>query len=184
MDWQEHWDLVGKHAFLSPSQYHWVNDDLKKLETRYFNYEAKKLGTELHEYAATAIRLRRKQPRNNDTVNRYINDALGFRMRPEQPLYFSRNCFGTADAISFERSLLRIHDLKTGTVPANKTQVDLYEAIFCLEYMQDPHEIDSLLRIYQNNEIEEWSPDPDYISDLMTKIREFDAHLERLRSYD
>lgn len=180
MDWHEHYNLAGKHAFLSPSQHHWVNYSPEKLEERYFNSQAVKLGTELHAYAAKAIELRRRQPKNNDTVNRYINDALGFRMRPEQPLYFSDYCFGTADAISFEKNLLRIHDLKTGVTPASRTQLDIYQALFCLEYFVDPHEIDSVHCIYQNNEIDEWTPEPDYIVELMHTIKEFSKRLEQI----
>ena len=47
-------------------------------------------------------------------VQAYVNDAIKYDMTPEVPLYFSEFCFGTADAISFKDSLLRIHDLKTG----------------------------------------------------------------------
>ena len=63
MNFNEHWNLEGLHAFLSPSQYHWVNYDLEKLENRFYNYKAAERGTALHEYAATAIRLGRKQPK-------------------------------------------------------------------------------------------------------------------------
>ena len=84
MDFNDHWRLEGKHAFLSPSQYHWVNYSSEKLEERYYNSEATKRGTELHAYAASAIKLNRRQPRskNSDSVSMFINDAIGYSMTP------------------------------------------------------------------------------------------------------
>lgn len=122
-----------------------------------------------------------KLPRNNQTLSMYVNDAIGYRMSPEQVLYFSDNCFGTADAIGFRRNKLRIHDLKTGTTPASMHQLELYQSIFCLEYDMDPREFDSELRIYQNNEIVVSNPDPEYILDLMDKIQEFDTIIDSLK---
>lgn len=60
----------------------------------------------------------------------YVNDAIGFKMTPEQPLFYSENCFGTADAISYRNKLLRIHDLKTGLIPAHMEQLMIYAALF------------------------------------------------------
>jgi hypothetical protein len=36
----------------------------------------------------------------------YVNDAIGYQMTPEQPIYYSENCVGTADAISFKNDFL------------------------------------------------------------------------------
>ena len=180
MDFNEHWNISGKHAFLSPSQYHWVNYTPEKLNERYFNSEATKRGTELHEYAAKAISLNRKQPRSKETVCMFVNDAIGYSMTPEQPLYYSEYCFGTADAISFWKNLLRIHDLKTGNTPASMMQLKVYAAIFCLEYDKDPFEIEMELRIYQLNEIETEVPNPEEIKSIMDKIMEFDEILAKL----
>lgn len=181
MNFNEHWNLVGKHAFLSPSQYHWVNYSLDKLEERFFNSKAAERGTELHEYAAMAIRLNRKQPKNQDTVNMFVNDAIGYSMTPEQPLYYSDNCFGTADAISFNKNLLRIHDLKTGVTPASMMQLELYAALFCLEYGKNPESMDIILRIYQSNAKEEVTPEGKEIAVLMDQIVEFDAMIEKFK---
>lgn len=182
MIFNEHWNLEGRHAFLSPSQYHWTNYDLEKLETRYFNSKAAERGTELHEYAAMAIRLGRKQPKNKDTVNMFVNDAIGYMMTPEQPLYYSENCFGTTDAISFNKgTVLRIHDLKTGLTPASMTQLYIYAALFCLEYGKNPASIDTFLRIYQSNEKIEEEADPEMIATLMDRIIQFDAFIESLK---
>ena len=121
MKFNKHWELEGKHAFLSPSQYHWVNYTDEKLLERYSNYRAAEMGTRLHAFAAEAIRLGIKLPKTRTTINLYVNDAIRFGMTPEQPLRYSDNCFGTADAILLDerRNLLRIHDLKTGTHPAS-----------------------------------------------------------------
>ena len=182
MVFNEHWGLKDKHAFLSPSGYHWVNYDIEKLQDRYQNEQMKTLGTELHEYAAMAIRLGRKQPRNNDCVNAFVNDAIGSCMTSEQPLFYSERCFGTADAISFNKNLLRIHDLKTGRTPASMMQLMIYAALFCLEYNVKPHDIDMELRIYQSGEKLIHIPEPDEVSDIMVKIVEFDKALEALEA--
>ena len=181
MNFNEHYNLEGRHAFLSPSQYHWVNYSPEKLEERYYTSKASERGTQLHEYAAMAIRLGRKQPKTKDTICMFVNDALGYSMTPEQPLYYSENCFGTADAISFNRNLLRIHDLKTGVSPASMTQLEVYAAIFCLEYEQDPRKIDMELRIYQSNEKEILVPDSDHIFELMDTIIQFDLMIDKLK---
>lgn len=181
MNFNEHWNLAGRHAFLSPSQYHWVNYTPEKLIDRYYSSEAVKRGTELHEYASMAIKLSRKQPRNNDTVNMFINDAIGYMMTSEQPLYYSENCFGTADAISFEKNLLRIHDLKTGITEASMLQLEIYAAIFCLEYGKDPAAIQIELRIYQSNEKRIETPDSEYIRELMDRIVDWDTIIEKIK---
>lgn len=181
MNFNEHWNLEGRHAFLSPSQYHWINYDLEKLEERFYNSKAAERGTELHEYAATAIKLRRKQPKTKDTICMFVNDAIGYSMTPEQPLYYSENCFGTADAISFNKNLLRIHDLKTGVTPASMTQLEVYASIFCLEYGYDPKDIDMELRIYQSNEKIIEIPDPEIIFSIMDTIIQFDATIEKFK---
>ena len=182
MNFNEHWGLRDKHAFLSPSQYHWVKYDPQKLEERFHNEELKKRGTELHEFASMAIKLHRKLPKNNDTVNMFVNDALGYSMTSEQPLYYSDNCFGTADAISFNRNLLRIHDLKTGQTPASMTQLMVYAALFCLEYCKDPYKIKIELRIYQFNDIDSYSPEPEEVQEIMDVIVDFDKLIEEMRA--
>ena len=111
----------------------------------------------------------------------YVNDAIGYRMTPEQVLYFSENCFGTADAISFKHNLLRIHDLKTGVIPAHMEQLRIYAALFCLEYRMEPTKIDMELRIYQSDDILIEVPDPNDILEIMNKIRSFDQVITRLK---
>jgi len=181
MNFNEHWDIEGRHSFLSPSQYHWINYSPEKLEERFYNSEAVKRGTELHEYASMAIKLGRKQPRTKDTVNMFINDAIGYMMQSEQPLYYSMNCFGTADAISFDKNLLRIHDLKTGVTEASMVQLEIYAALFCLEYSKNPYDVSMELRIYQRNEKRIENPEPETIRAIMDKIIDFDHMIERIK---
>lgn len=111
----------------------------------------------------------------------YVNDAIGFKMTPEQPLYFSENCFGTADVISFKNDFLRIHDLKTGETPASMHQLEIYFALFCLEYGISPSSIGSELRIYQSDQIIFHSPEPEDIRTIMDKIIIFDQRIEKLK---
>ena len=144
MNFLKHYNLEGQHAFLGASKYHWINDDVEKLANRYKKHLATMKGTELHGFAAQCIKLGQKLPKSKKTLNMYVNDAIGFKMTPEQVLYYSDNCFGTADAISFRtdpktgRELLRIHDLKTGVTKAHMEQLEIYAALFCLEYKMKP----------------------------------------------
>jgi hypothetical protein len=189
MDFNKHSAVAGTHAFLSASQYAWVNYDLEKLEMRFETAMAAQRGTDLHALAHECIRLGVKLPDNPTTMNLYVNDAIGFRMSPEQVLYYSINCYGTADAIGFRmnretrRRILRIFDLKTGSILVkNPRQLEIYAAIFCLEYRIDPNEIDIELRIYQSNEVRIYPGDPEVIRFIMDKIVAFDKHIEAMRA--
>jgi len=179
-----HSDLQGKHAFLSPSGYHWLNYTDQKLEARFISMSAARRGSDLHALAHEAIRLAVKLSRANLALSTYVNDAIGYKMNCEQPLYFSPNCFGTADTIAFRRGKLRIHDLKTGISSSSFKQLEVYAAIFCLEYQIDPYEIEVELRIYQGDEIRVSNPDPDVIADIMDKIVDFDKQIEAMKASD
>ena len=181
MIFEKHLNLVGRHAFLSPSKYHWISYDDDKLDRVFFSNRAAQRGTELHALAHELIRLGIKLPRGPKTLNLYVNDALGFRMTPEQTLYYSENCFGTCDAISFRNNMLRIADLKTGVSPSSEKQLEVYAALFCLEYQTKPFDIDIELRIYQNNEIQIYEADPDVIMHIMDKIITFNKRITTLR---
>lgn len=181
MLFNDHSSLEGQHAFLSPSNYHWINYDDEKLETRWRKARAHILGTQLHEFAHNAIKLGIKLPKSQKTLNLYVNDAIGYKMACEQALLYSDNAFGTADAISFRRNTLRIHDLKTGVTPASFKQLHVYAALFCLEYNHSPFEINMELRIYQKNEVLIDFPDPDEIKRIMDRIVDFDIKIELLK---
>lgn len=181
MNFNNHSNLEGQHAFLGASKYHWINYDEERVAESYANFMAAQRGTILHAFAAECINLRQTLPKSRKTLNTYVNDAIGFKMVPEQILFYSDNCFGTADAISFRKGLLRIHDLKTGIIPAHMQQLHIYAALFCLEYDVKPSDIDMELRIYQNNEVIYDNPTVDVIAPIMDKIITFDKVIDKIK---
>lgn len=181
MNFNSHSDLQGLHSFLSPSNYHWLNYTPDKLVAVYRNQKQKEEGTLLHDFASMAIQKRIKLAPVKKALNMFVNDAIGYKMISEQTLYYSRNSFGTADAISFKDNLLRIHDLKTGITKPSFKQLDIYAALFCLEYNVDPSHIAIETRLYQGNGFETDVPDPIYIKDVMNRIEEFDVILENTK---
>ena len=181
MIFNKHSALVGQHAFLSASKYHWVGYDDDKLERVYVAAMAAQRGSELHALAHDLIRLGVKLGRSPKTLNMYVNDAIGYRMTPEQPLFYSTNCYGTVDAISFRKNKLRIHDLKTGATQTSEHQLEVYAALFCLEYRYKPFDIEIELRIYQNDEIRIYEGDPDTITHIMEKIKSFDKRISLMQ---
>lgn len=170
MQWNKHLQLEGQHAFLSASGYHWLNDSEEKLIERYENAHAKAKGTQLHQLASDLIKQKIKLPRTKQTLNRFVNDAISLRMESEVVLYYSRFCFGTVDAISFHKNILRISDYKSGKTPAKHEQLLIYAAYFCLEYEHDPRTIDEIiLNIYQFDEIHTLVADPLDVLEVMRK---------------
>ena len=111
----------------------------------------------------------------------YVNDAIGFKMTPEQPLFYSENCFGTADAISFRKNHLQIHDLKTGVIPAHMEQLLIYTALFCLEYQMKASDITIELRIYQANDILVCVPTAEDVVQVIDKIVTFDKVINKIK---
>lgn len=177
MDFNRHSELEGQHAFLSASKYHWINYDDLKIDDAYAKFLAIQKGTELHDFARRCIELKIKLPNSKKALNRYVNDAIGYRMRAEQILFYSTNAFGTADAISFRENYLRIHDLKTGVTPVSMRQVEVYAALFCLEYEQKPIKLQMELRIYQGDEVFVHVPPLEDIAAIMEKIIRFDKRI-------
>ena len=184
MNFNRHSNLEGQHAFLGASKYHWINYDETKVAELYSKFLATQKGTILHDFAAQCIRLGQKLPRSQKTLNMYVNDAVGFKMTPEQILYYSENCFGTADAIAFRNGLLRIHDLKTGVIPAHMEQLEIYAALFCLEYKVKPGEIEIELRLYQENNIIFLQPTAEDIVPIMDKIISFDKIINKIKEQE
>ena len=182
MQFNDHRNLNGKHAFLSASKYSWISYNKSKLVDTYKNFRAAERGTILHEFASTCINLGQKLPRSKKTLNRFVNDAIGYKMTSEQPLYYSDNCFGTADAISFNNNILRIHDLKSGVTKPSMDQLLIYAAIFCLEYKIKPSDISIELRIYYMNDVIVFEPEVDDIVPIMDTIVEFDKIINELKS--
>lgn len=182
MNFNKHLDLENEHAFLGGSRYHWVNYDEEKLDSAYLKFMAIEKGIQLHALAKSLIELGVKLPKSKRSFNQYVNDAIGYRMIPEQTLFYSYNAFGTADAICFRESFLRIHDLKTGITAVSMRQLEIYSALFCLEYSVNPIEIGIELRIYQtDNDIVVHTPLPEDVSYIMNKIILFDKKIDKLK---
>ena len=212
MNFNDHSKYKDQHAFLSPSKYSWINYDAETLYSRFKAQYAAPIGTILHGIAASHIdlgfKLFKKDERDvlyeilkiikdNDlriprsvvdikdefiNLAQFVNDAIGFGMKSEQPLLYSDNCFGTADAISFNNNLLRIHDYKSGSIPAHMDQLDIYSALFCLEYKKNPNEIQIEERIYQFGEIVVSNPPPELILLIMEKIIANDKMIEKFKN--
>ena len=208
MNFNRHLQQEGKHAVLSASSWRWLNDDLDSLKRRICSQYAQSIGTILHSIAYKHILYRiklNKYDKKNimlellangvprmvidtldfdsifDNFMVYVNDGVGFRMYPEVVLYYSDNFFGTTDAISFneDERILRIHDYKSGVIPAHIEQLEIYAALFCLEYRFKPHEIETHLRIYQNNEVLCHDPEPEEIKGVIDTIITFDKFLKQ-----
>lgn len=184
MNFNKHSNLEGQHAFLGASKYHWINYSEDKVAESYSRFLATQKGTQLHEFAAQCIRLGQKLPKSKKTLNAYVNDAIGFKMTPEQILFYSDNCFGTADAIVFRDDLLRIHDLKTGAIPAHMEQLEVYAALFCLEYKVKPADIRMELRLYQSDDILVGNPTVEDIAPIMDKIITFDRIINKIKEQE
>lgn len=184
MIFNAHLELLDRHAFLSPSNYHWINYTDEKLESRFISSMAARRGSDLHALAHEAIRLGVRLARSNQSLATYVNDAIGYKMNCEQPLFYSENCFGKADTICFRSNKLRIHDLKTGVIYTSEHQLEVYAALFCLEYSVDPLSIAIEMRIYQREEIRVFEPTPDTILGIMDRIVDFDQQIEMMKASD
>jgi len=186
MRFNDHSRLAGSHALLSPSKYAWVNYDEEKLDAMVMTSFAAQRGTHLHDLAERMITLGVRLPDTTATLNQYVNDAIGFRMTPEQMLFYSPNCYGQVDTISYSKGkrkvpLLRIHDLKTGVTQCKMGQLKVYVALFCLEYGVKPGDIEIEMRIYQNDQVQIESPDVVEIIQIMDRIVFFDRRINQLR---
>lgn len=220
MNFNDHSNLTGKHAYLSPSKPIFLKETDERTMTKRDSLFRKTLGTIIHEYAADQIDMRIKATGVRDIIKgvstniyrqycknhsysisdnyelrsqylygmnlidrlkqipketfamvvNYINDGISFKMTPEQVLYYSSFCFGTADTICFRNNTLRIHDLKTGDKPADIGQLLTYAALFCLEYDVRPGDIQIVLRFYQRDNFIEVIPTTPEIAKTMDII--------------
>lgn len=183
MQFNRHVNLEGLHAPFSPSQSSWLRYDDDKAREVYINRKAAEQGTKLHQWAKDTIDLGIKQPRSQKTLYAYVNDAIGFKMSTEVVLYYSDRFFGTADAISFRDNVLRIHDLKTGKVGKiedHMEQLEIYAALFCLEYKIKPGEIDMELRVYKTDKVLVHTPTAEDIVPIMDKIIHLNKIVEKI----
>ena len=213
MTLNDHSSLIGKHSLLSPSKYHWLFDTDEDFEKRFAMSFAQTIGTIMHDFARKRIeagalgRLTKYEKRSvlvdlidngvpikvieyydfdamYDNLCTYVNDCIGFRMKPEVVLYFNEYSFGTADALLYDERnrTLRIHDLKTGNTPAKMDQLYVYAALYFLEYRYlKPGENKIELRIYQSNEVIIDIPEIDTIVPIMEKIKHLTGIAGRMK---
>lgn len=213
MNFKKHLELNGRHAILSPSSWRWLNDDEESFTKRICSQYLADIGTILHDIARKHIKHRiklNKYDKKNvmielvergipafvvdiinldamyDNLMRYVNDSVAFKMTPEVVLYFSNDCFGTADAINYneETHFLRIHDLKTGTTPAHMEQLIIYVALFCLEYGIKPSSIYVELRIYQGDDPWICEPPTEQITAAIETIIARNNFMNKMREED
>lgn len=153
MEWIPHWNLQGKHAFLSPSGYSWLGYDEDKMARSYENKQNTARGTALHELASQLIMSKTELAPKKKALNLFVNDCIRDNMSSEVLLYYSDYCFGTADGIKWDadNNELRIYDLKTGVSKPSFKQLDIYAALFCLEYGVNPKKSTIIQRLYQGN---------------------------------
>lgn len=205
MRWNDHSKLAGTHAFLSASSPSWRRKTNEELIEAKKNSYATTIGTLLHAYAADCIKFREKLKKTDmkgikfdlmrkgvpeyaidihrvfPTLMTYVNDAVGYGLSPEILLYYSDECYGTADAIDLvDGNILRIHDLKTGVSPAKMDQLLIYAGLFYLEYGVKPEKVHNELRIYQMDEVVVYEPDTIEIREVMDDIREKDRVLKSM----
>jgi hypothetical protein len=76
----------------------------------------------------------------------------------------------------------QLHDFKSGVIPGSIHQVEVYAALFCLEYGMKPGKIKMELRVYQDDHMEFVIPDTDVIAHIMSKIITFDKRIELLKA--
>lgn len=201
-----------KHALLSPSKCkQWKDYDEESLLKLVKSTTAAEIGTVIHEYAADRIAWGDKinkgekksilfelyragvMPLAIDLVDanfifenlmNYVNDAIGFHMKPEVEVFYSEWCFGTADALLYSEKdkFLRIHDLKTGTLPAHMDQLVDYAALYCLQNRIKVTDITAELRIYQAGEIIQYIPESDEILEMMENNIQKSNFVEKINS--
>lgn len=177
MIFKPHSEWKDRHATLSASKSAWLNYDDEKIFEFVDNLDAARIGTKKHLAAKLLIELGQKLEDTHQTFNMYVNDCIGFRMKPEQVLFYSPFAFGTADAIAFRDNTLYLFDLKNGKNKVSARQLLVYAAFFCLEYKKNPNKIEFDLRIYQNDEIFPIDVDPVEILYIMERAKEVTAML-------
>lgn len=201
------------HALFAPSQPSWIRyENEEQIISKLKSYYAQAIGTLTHEKAKVCIEKRKKLNKSSSILLElyllehevpeavidiqdlypnfmlYVNDCISMKMLPEQKIGYSKYCFGTVDAISFKKNLLRINDLKTGKLPAKMDQLKSYAALYCLKNDIQPNAIKTELRIYQGSEVNLYCPSGDEIRDVMDRIvvtsNIVENYLKRLGSYD
>ena len=63
-------------------------------------------------------------------------------------------------------------------------QLEIYAALFCLEYKVKPADIEIELRLYQNNEVLYHTPTAEDIVPIMDKIITFDKVIQKIKEQE
>ena len=69
---------------------------------------------------------------------------------------------------------------KSGKIEDHIEQLEVYAALFCLEYKVKPGEIDMELRVYKNDEVLCHKPTAEDILPIMDKIVHLNKLLEKI----
>lgn len=182
MNFNKHLELKDKHALLSPSRPYWLNYSQEQIRNYIITQNAAARGTKLHDIAAKLIEEGLKLRGSTQTLTAYVNDAIGYGMTPEVGLLYTDKCFGHTDAIDFSHGVLRIHDLKTGSGPVHMEQLEIYAALFLMEYERvlgvNPLNTKVNLRIYQNDDIQEYTPEKDRVEEVIRLVKEKEAWVQ------
>lgn len=96
MNFNNHSNLEGQHAFLGASKFHWINYSEDKVADAYRNFLATQKGTMLHAFAAQCITLGQKLPKSQKTLNianvnnngntNYNNASNSYGVRPDSSI--------------------------------------------------------------------------------------------------
>lgn len=211
MIWHDHSRLEGQHALLSPSKKSWLNYDSQSMFDSYASSWASTIGTAIHAFAESRIERRKKLTKSCrdsldqylydagipeqlididlyfDNLSSYVNDCIGFRMKPEVLLYLSDDCFGTTDAINYDEKnrILRISDYKSGKTTPSMDQLLIYAALFMIEYKRDLNlELGNIkieLRIYYQNEVLYYEPEANEMAHLIDIILSKNKMLKEIK---
>lgn len=183
MKFNRHTDLEGLHSQMSASQHSWLRYTPKRMEEVWLSNKKKEEGTRLHAIASAMIKEHIRAANRKKAFNLFVNDAIGFKLHSEVVLAYSNNAFATSDAIGFNNGELRIHDLKTGTSKPSFEQLDIYAALFMLEYDIDPFKVKSIVeRLYQFDGFTERLPQPEEIKAVMDHIILMDEVLAKTQA--
>lgn len=76
MNFNNHSNLEGQHAFLGASKYHWINYGEDKVAEAYRNFLATQKGTVLHAFAAQCIMLNQKLPKSKQAGHDVVHGII------------------------------------------------------------------------------------------------------------
>lgn len=165
--------LYASHQIKLVAKQNGIREIVKGVQTQIFNKYYREATDTVDEHGVDLLDSLKYIPVEcYGSVKSFVNDAIGYRMKSEERIFYSKYFGGTSDAIKYESStgLLRVHDLKTGAKEADFDQLAIYGALYCLVNTIKPETVNFELRIYQNDTISVDNPDPKAIRDIMDII--------------